>query len=139
MDILEQLTRDEDEILHAYPDSQGYWTIGIGRLIDKRKGGGISHDEALYLLKNDIDKATEQLAENLPWTASLDDARHGALVNMSFNMGIHGLMGFKNTLAMIQAGDYANAAANMLQSKWAEQVGPRAHRLAKQMETGEWQ
>lgn len=136
MDILEQLRRDEGTRLRPYKDSVGKLTIGIGRNLDDV---GISQAEADFLLTNDIDKATEQLTANLPWTANLDDARHGALVNMTFNMGIHGLMGFKNTLAMIQAGDYVNAAANMLQSKWAEQVGPRAHRLALQIQTGVWQ
>lgn len=136
MDIIEQLKRDEGTRLKIYQDSVGKWTIGTGRNLSDV---GISQDESDFLLKNDIDKATQQLAESIPWTSQLDDARHGALVNMAFNLGIHGLMGFKNTLAMIQAGDYTRAAANMLDSKWAEQVGPRAHRLAKQIETGEWQ
>ena len=136
MGILEQLRRDEGTRLKIYQDSVGKWTIGTGRNLSDV---GISQDEADYLLKNDIEKATEQLAQNIPWTSQLDDARHGVLVNMTFNMGIHGLMGFKNTLAMIQAGNYSSAAENMLQSKWALQVGARAARLALQLETGQWQ
>jgi lysozyme len=136
MTIIEQLRRDEGVRLKPYTDSVGKTTIGIGRNLTDV---GISQDEASFLLKNDIDKATEQLAANLPWTSELDDARHGALVNMVFNMGIHGVMGFKNTLAHIQAGEYDQAAEGMLASKWAEQVGPRAQRLAIQMRTGEWQ
>lgn len=137
--ISDLLIRDESEILHAYQDSEGWWTIGIGRLIDQRKGGGISQDEARYLLQNDIAKVDQQISENLPWTKTLDPIRYAVIQSMTFNLGIHGLMGFKNTLAAIQAGDYTGAADNMLQSKWAEQVGARAHRLALQIKTGEWQ
>lgn len=137
--LTKQLRRDEGEVLHAYQDHLGYWTLGIGRLIDKRKGGGISEEEAAYLLANDIDKYTKELTEKLPWVNNLDEARKGVLVNMTFNLGLSGLLGFKNTLAKIQAGDWEGAAENMLLSKWASQVGDRAKRLAKQMKTGEWQ
>jgi lysozyme len=61
------------------------------------------------------------------------------LVNMAFNMGINGLLGFKHTLELVRTGNYADAADAMLNSKWAEQVGPRAKRLSEQMRTGEWQ
>lgn len=139
MTLAEQLVRDEGEILHAYQDSEGWWTIGVGRLIDKRKGGGITHQESLYLLSNDIAKVELNLPQALPWTALLDDARRGVLLNMAFNLGIGGLLGFHHTLASIQAGDYVLARDHMLVSKWASQVGVRAQRLAKQIVTGEWQ
>lgn len=137
--LANQLIRDEGMILHAYQDSLGYWTIGIGRLIDPRKGGGISEQEALLLLHNDIVKAKTALLAALPWAASLDEARLGALLAMTFNMGIGGLLQFKNTLSFIQKGQYAEASREMLNSKWARQVGARANRLARQISTGEWQ
>lgn len=134
-----QLIRDEGEVLHAYTDSLGYLTIGVGRLIDERKGGGITETESRYLLANDVARKANQLFSALPWAEHLDDARQGVLLNMAFNMGINGLMQFRNTLAMIQAGKWDDAAAGMLDSKWARQVGPRATRLAEQMRTGVWQ
>lgn len=140
MDIREQLTkqliRDEGLRLRPYKDTVGKVTIGIGRNLDDV---GISHDEALVLLGNDIEKASAALRTQLPWTVNLDDARQGVLVNMTFNMGIGTVLKFKETLAHIQAGDYAAAASGMLQSNWAKQVGPRADRLANQMRTGIWQ
>ena len=54
--LLEELSRDEGTVLQAYQDSLGYWTIGTGRLIDKRRGGGITKAEADYLLANDVQK-----------------------------------------------------------------------------------
>lgn len=136
--LAKQLRRDEDEVLSAYTDSLGYLTIGVGRLIDKRKGGGITPEESAYLLDNDIDKRLKGIRVALPWFDSLDEARQGVLLNMAFQMGIDGLLGFKNTLAMVKAGNYAGAAAGMLESKWAKQTPERAGRLSDQMKDGEW-
>lgn len=135
-----QLRRDEGEVLHAYQDHLGYWTIGIGRLIDRRKGGGITRDEAAYLLANDITRIEADVRRRLPWFARLDEARQGVLLNMAFQMGVDGLLGFRNTLAMIERGDYASAATGMLNSLWArEQTPERAGRMSEQMRTGVWQ
>ena len=138
-ELIKQLRRDEGEVLHAYSDSLGYLTIGVGRLIDKRKGGGITHEESAYLLNNDIERKHAELLKRAPWMANLDPARFGCLLNMAFQLGVDGLLGFKNTLAMVRAGDYAGAAAGMLQSLWATQTPERAKRLSVQMETGVWQ
>lgn len=134
-----QLRRDEGEVLTAYQDHLGFWTLGVGRLIDKRKGGGITHEESDYLLSNDIDKREAELLRRAPWMANLDAARFGALLNMAFQMGVDGLLGFTNTLALLRAGDYPGAAAGLLQSKWAGQTPERAQRISKQVATGIWQ
>lgn len=134
-----QLRRDEGEELSAYTDSEGYLTIGIGRLIDKRKGGGISQAESEYLFSNDYDSKLAEVRRRIPWFSSLDVARQGVLLNMAFQMGVDGLLGFKNTLAMIERGDYAQAADGMLQSLWAKQTPERAKRLSEQMRSGKWQ
>ena len=134
-----QLRRDEGEVLHAYEDHLGYLTLGVGRLIDKRRGGGITEEESAYLLNNDINTRVTALEARLPWFNGLDDARKGALVNMSFQLGVDGLLGFKNTLAEISKGNYDKASELMLLSKWASQTPERAKRIAKQVRTGEWQ
>ena len=134
--LTKELRRDEGVVPFAYQDHLGYWTIGVGRLIDKKKGGGLSDAEIDFLLSNDIDRFEKQIIDALPWYGRLDDVRQRVLVNMAFNMGIAGLLGFKNTLAMVERGDYSGAAKGMLASKWAGQVGERAKRLATMMETG---
>lgn len=137
--IEDQLHRDEGEVLHAYKDHLGYLTIGIGRMIDRRGGGGITHEEAMYLLRNDISKRDKALRDKFYWYDELNDARRGVLLNMSFQMGIDGLLGFVNTLELIRKGSYKKAAEGMLNSLWARQTPARAKRLSIQMETGEWQ
>jgi len=137
-EIAKQLRRDEGVVEHAYVDSEGWTTIGVGRLIDKRKGGRLRDDEIEYLLQNDITEKTGELVRRLPWVADLDEARQGVLINMAFNLGVNGLLGFRKTLALIKAGDYAAASVEMLDSKWSRQVKGRATRLSEQMRTGKW-
>ncbi|SFB73949.1 lysozyme [Polaromonas sp. OV174] len=138
-ELTKQLRRDEGEKLSVYQDHLGYWTVGVGRLLDARKGGGITPEESAYLLSNDIDKRQAEVLRRAPWMANLDPARFGVLLNMAFQMGVDGLLGFKNTLAMVRSGDFAGAAAGMLQSLWAKQTPERAERLSRQMKTGIWQ
>lgn len=134
--ISEELIRDEGEVLHVYQDTEGFWTLGIGRLVDKRRGGGITHEEALYLLQNDILRKMEDLDRELPWWRKLSPVRQRVLLNMCFNLGIGGLLKFKNTLAAVERGRYEEASRGMLKSRWAGQVGERADRLAKMMREG---
>ena len=134
-----QLQRDEGIKATAYQDHLGFLTIGVGRLIDSHKpGAGLRPDEIDYLLRNDIDDRVRALTNALPWFVSLDDARRGVLLNMAFQLGTAGLLGFKSTLALVAAGKYSEAAEQMLKSKWATQTPARAKRLAEQMKTGEW-
>ena len=139
MTLTEQLRRDEGTVPHAYQDSLGYWTIGVGRLIDARKGGGLSPDEIDYLLDNDIKAKTHEVLRALPWAARLSEPRQAVLVNMAFQLGTKGLLAFHRTLGSIEDGQYGEAALEMLDSTWAKQTPARAMRLATQMETDEWQ
>ena len=138
MDLKEQLKRDEGVVNHAYQDSLGFTTIGVGRLIDANRGGGLSDSEVDYLLNNDITDKTAQVLAALPWASKLSRPRFAVLVNMAFQMGIGGLLQFKRTLGSIEDGQYGEAAKEMLDSTWAKQTPARAHRMALQMETGEW-
>ena len=118
-----------------YRDTVGKLTIGIGRNLDDR---GLSEDEVQLLFSNDVRIATEELERAFPWTRSLDEVRKAVLIDMSFNMGLPVLSQFKNTLSLIERGEYEKAAVAMLQSKWATQVGNRAKRLSEMMRTGVW-
>lgn len=139
-ELTRQLKGDEGVKTHAYQDHLGFWTIGIGRLVDQRKpGSGLRPEEITFLLNNDIDDRIDALGRRIPWFLQLDAARQGVLLNMSFQLGVDGLLGFKNTLKLVERGDYAQAADNMLLSKWATQTPERARRMAEQMRSGRWQ
>ena len=138
MNLAQMLEAEEGRVSYAYPDSLGYLTIGIGRLIDKRKGGRLTDREIDYLLANDIAEKTAEVLKSLPWIMHLDEARRAVLLGMAFQMGTAGLLGFKNTLELVRTGEYKAAGRGMMQSRWAEQTPTRAQRMAQQMETGLW-
>lgn len=127
------LVRDEGLRLKPYRCPAGKLSIGIGRNLDDC---GIRPAEAMAMLANDIAGVERDLDAGMPWWRQLDEPRQHVLANMAFNLGVPGLLKFKNTLALIQAGKFEDAARAMLASKWADQVGPRATRLARQMQVG---
>lgn len=110
-------------------------TIGIGRNI---QDVGITMDEALFLLDNDIERCLHDLWRNLPGWRLHDEARQNVLIEMVFNLGINRFLTFQKMLAALQVYDYNRAANEMLDSRWAQQVGQRAQTLADIMRTGEW-
>jgi lysozyme len=135
-ELIAELKRDEGEVLTAYQDSRGFWTIGVGHCIDRCvAGAGISASVSAQLLEQDIARAALDLDYHLPWWRDLGDARQRVLLNMAINLGDR-LLGFRKALAAMRAGDWTTAAAEMLDSQWAIQVGARAQRLAEAMKTG---
>ena len=134
-EFFDQLRRDEGLRLYVYLDSVGKATIGYGRnLVD----AGISHDEAEILLRNDLLRTLGALDRDYPWWRDLGAVRSWVVANMAFNLGVAGFGAFQKAITAMQARDREGAARDMLDSKWAGQVGARAHRLADQMRCGEW-
>lgn len=124
--LIQELKRDEGVVLTLYKCSAGKNTIGVGRNVDDR---GITEDESDYLLSNDIDLCVKELEGTFPWFQTLSDTRQRVMVNMCFNLGLSRLMGFRKFLAAMEAGEWETAGVEMLDSKWARQVGPRSTRL----------
>lgn len=117
-----------------YKCPTGHLTIGYGHNLEH----GISIEAAELLLRQDIEIAVRQVKNAFIWWPKLTEARFYVLVDMTFNMGISRLCGFKKMLSAVEVGDYKTAAKEMLASKWAVQVGRRAVELAEIMETGLW-
>jgi len=128
-----ELTRDEARKPRLYQDTLGNWTGGIGHNFTAKP---LSDRVIDLLYEEDSNAAVADLDRSLPWWRTLSEARQRVLANMCFNMGIGTLLEFKNTLKAIQEQRWSDAAQGMLNSKWAGQVGDRAHRLAKMMEQG---
>lgn len=136
--LTDELIRHEGSVIRhnrhmPYKDTVDKLTVGYGRnLTDK----GLSEDEARHLLHNDIQEVIDGLRKSYWWFDELDEIRQGVVLNMAFNLGLAGFAKFRNTIGYISDGNFKQAAANMLQSKWAKQVGYRADELAREMETG---
>ena len=127
--VIKDLKRHEGRVLHAYPDHLGYWTIGYGRLIDERRGGGITQEEAEYLLSNDIDRVAAALQDQAGYRKAPAQVKR-ALLNMAFQLGVRGLLNFRRMWTALEQKDYAMAAEEALDSRWAEQTPNRAAEVA---------
>ena len=123
-DLIKSRLKDfEGLVLRAYECSAGYTSIGIGRNLDSR---GITEDEAMYLLNNDIDSVYKDLDRHLSiWRSYPIEAQY-VFIDLCFNLGIHTLLSFRKTLAFCQLGEWEKAAAELLRSRYARQVGRRA-------------
>lgn len=129
-----QLKAHEGLRLRPYRDGAGKLTVGVGRNLDDV---GLREGEAMFLCFCDVAAVEQALDARLPWWRGLDAGRRAVLVDMGFNMGVQGLCAFTDTLAAAKAGRFGDAAASMLRSRWAGQVGRRAATLSRMMRTGE--
>lgn len=129
--LTDRLIEHEGLRLKPYRCPAGKLTIGVGRNLEDK---GITKEEALLLLENDIMETKALCEKNFPFFNRLDENRKSVLVEMCFNMGISRLKGFRLMLEAVEHEDFLCASKEMLNSKWAHQVGKRALRLASMMQ-----
>ncbi len=144
--IVRLLIQEEGSRLEPYKDHFGYWTVGVGHLIDRRKGGllppwvrpsfPLDPIEVDQLLLRDIAEKERALFEALPWFLILDEVRRTVLLSMAFQMGVDGLLEFRQTLAAFKDGRWSDAADGMRASLWYRQTPGRAERLARAVTSG---
>ncbi len=122
--LKKEIIEKEGMVLHCYDDPLGKKTIGVGRLITE--DGGITEEEALYLLDNDIKKIEQFLDER--WAIWRDlplDAQY-VTFDLCFNVGLNGFMAFRKTRAYMELGEWDKAAEELLNSKYHEQLPRRS-------------
>ena len=117
------IKRNEGLRLKPYQCKAGKLTIGYGRNLEAK---GISIKEAEYLFKNDLKIVAKQVENRIEFYRKLSYKRKMVLVDMAFNMGIEGLLGFKRMLAAMKRKDFMEAGKEVMRSKYAEQVKTRA-------------
>jgi lysozyme len=155
--IEDQLVLHEGLRLTPYRCPAGYWTIGVGRNlettglstaeakalgiknrkapIEELKRRGITKDEALLLLANDVERCRADMVK-YSWFRALDPVRQRVIIDMRFNLGLSGLLKFKNMILALNQGWYVRAGDEMKDSKWYGEVGQRGQRLVEMMRTG---
>jgi lysozyme len=116
-----------------YKDSRNVSTIGIGRNCETK---GVSIDEALFLLDDDLMFFSDKLTATFPWFSTLDENRQAALIDMTFNLGVNGFLEFHDMISALDLHDYEKAASCLLSSEYAKQVGQRSQDLAEILRTG---
>ena len=127
-----ELIRDEGWRVKPYTDSVGKLTIGVGWNLSDN---GIPEEIINRLMDIGIAQAESTLDAIIPDWRGLSDVRQRVLINMAFNLGGR-LAGFARFLAAVKTSDWQTAADEMLESKWAHQVGTRSARLAEMMRSG---
>lgn len=113
------------------------WTYGVGFAVGVTPDHKITEQRAMRILEEKILETHAILTNILPWYKASGFVTHTVLINMAFNLGIKGLLGFKNTLEYMKQQKWYNASANMRKSLWYRQVRSRAEELARRIETQE--
>jgi lysozyme len=124
--LRKDLIAEEGIRLKPYLCPAGKTTIGVGRNLDDV---GITEDEAMMMLDNDIERVKAQLAKALPWLETKPQGVQRAMANMAFQMGLGGVLKFQKMLAALQARDYNASRREALDSAWAKQTPQRAGRV----------
>lgn len=146
---IQRLVVNEGLKLKPYYCPAGHLTIGIGRNLEANPltaeekayighpvKEGITNDQAFYLCRNDLKKVRAALDRELPWWRDLNADRQFVMIDLCFNLGIRKLLQFQKTLSSIANGYYVKAGEQLMQSLYAKQVGKRAERNAKCIQTG---
>ena len=140
-ELIRELRRDEGVEYSPYLDTVGVKTVGVGHNMQAHPLPSdwtfpLTDAQVDQLLAQDVQDVFNDLDRVFPWWRNMSYVRQRVIANMTFNLGIPRLAGFKNTLAAMEQGRYTSAAAGMMASLWAKQVGKRAERLAEMMVNG---
>ena len=134
--LMKELMLDEGYKQEIYADPLGHLTFGVGHLVTKNDeehgkevGTPVTKERIEKCLQQDIKIVLNELDLNEPWWRSLDSNRQRVIANMCFNLGYPRLKKFKKFIYAMQISQWEKAAEEMMDSKWATQVGERAVRL----------
>ena len=133
--LIAQLKADEGWESRPYEDTRGYLTIGYGFLIDEKLDGELPREVGDFWLEWLVNRLIRNLNQSLPNFDRYPGQVQQALANMAYQMGVSGLLGFRQTLSFIDQGKYAEAADEALDSRWAEQTPNRARRVSDLIRT----
>jgi len=129
--IEKQLVEHEGLEKKVYRCPAGKLTVGVGRNLEDK---GITEEEALFLLRNDIAECEDDLRSIFTEYDALDESRKRVLIDMRFNLGPSRFRQFKKLIAAVKEKEFSRAAEEMKDSNWYRQVGKRAETLFKMME-----
>lgn len=138
--LQQQLIEDEGCVYEIYLDHLGLPTFGIGHLVkesDDEKflpvGTPVSKSRVNECFEEDTNSAVKECEKLFDDFPNLPEKIQLAIVNMMFNLGYPRLSGFKKMIKAVNNKDWEEAANQMVDSKWYNQVPNRAKRLVKEV------
>jgi|SRR5882724_7800464 len=94
---------------------------------------GITHSQAQFICNDDLVDIDHMLYTKFPRYPLIDDdVRKMSVLYMGFNMGVRGLLQFKNFAMALGRKHYHDAGDEIVNSSWYKQV-PRAARCIEHM------
>jgi len=138
--LKKELTDEEGLKYRPYKCTAGHWTIGIGHNIDAMPIDDIigrKYSLSITLTKKEVDdiflhdlnNVLNDLADHIPWFDELPGYQQYVMISLVFNLGIGGLLKFKNTLKSWSKGNIDGVIYGLRNSKWYRQVGRRSPKL----------
>ena len=125
--LIEEIKKSEGFVNHVYKDSLGKDTIGYGTLMP------LTEDECELLLVHRLEKMKTSLIDSKYIVGLLSERRQNVLFEMCYQLGVSGLLNFKNMWKALEENNFEEASNQMLDSKWAKQTYKRAYRLSQKM------
>ena len=127
--VMARLQKEEDFSQKPYTDTRGVLTIGYGTAI----GEGITKTEAAYLLRERLTATHDALLKGWPPFRTLPGHVQEALLDMGYQLGVHGVLSFHVMLIALEHHNYQAARKAALASEWAEETPKRAARVADRL------
>jgi len=139
-DLKSEIKADEGCVNSVYLDHLNLKTLGVGHLVtewdeeyDKPVGTTVSDDRVNELFEKDINVTLEECRYLYDDFDSLPEEVQKIIGNMMFNLGRPRLSRFHKMKKAVLDKDWQEAANQMQDSKWYEQVTNRAERLCERM------
>ena len=138
--LREELIADEGMRLDIYRCTENHLTVGVGHRIlpgdteyGKPEGYTITERRMKQLFDLDVAIVKEDCHRLYEDFDDLPEQAQRIIANMMFNMGLPTMKKFKGMKRCVDERDFAGAALEMLDSKWARQLPNRSERLVKRM------
>ena len=127
MSLVDVLKEEEGFRAKAYSDTRGFLTIGYGTNISE----GITREEASYLLNSRLLRFGHELADRWAPFDDMPTRVQSALMDMSYQLGVDGVLGFHKMLGHLEHHEWAEAKAEALDSVWDKETPRRTERVAE--------
>jgi lysozyme len=124
-----QVKGDEGWRSFVYQDHLGFDSIGWGFCIDPKKTDGLPKPVAEFWITWLINDRLSGLRKWAGFDRQPEEIQL-ALLNMSYQLGVRGVLNFTRMIKALEVGDRATAKLEALDSKWARQTPARANRIA---------